>query len=65
MYISVYSVKSPQAHSIGLDFVLSGLKNRSDNGLCILANELSLLDKARTVPLSKPFIVIRQMLRIG
>ena len=58
-------VQNTQTHTLGLYFVWSGFEDRPDNSLCILANELRFLNKVRTTPLSKSFIVIWQVFRIG
>ena len=57
-------VQNTQAHTIGLDFIWSGFEDCTNNSLCIPANELGFLDKVRSIPLGKSFIVARQMIRI-
>ena len=52
-------IQNAQAHTVGLNLIRSGFEDCADNGFCILTDKLSFLDKVRTIPLGKAFIVVR------
>ena len=65
-FITVFlsEVQDTKTHAVGLDFIQPWFKNSADNGFRILSNKLGFLDKVWAIPLSKSFIIIRQMLWI-